>query len=113
MKKVQLLVIAFAFFALQASAAITNPVKPKQQLRSEIVQIIGTNCPYELDQKECTAEVLFTINSKSELIVLTVNTENKNAESFIKNKLNYKKVSHKPTKEGELFLLPMRIVKGS
>lgn len=113
MKKVQLLVIAFTLFALQASAALTSPVKPNQQLRSDIVQIIGTDCPYVLDQKECTAEVLFTINSKGELIVLTVNSVNKNAESFIKSKLNYKKVSHIPTKEGELFLLPVRMVQGS
>jgi len=113
MKNVKLLFVAFALFALQATAAITSPVEPNQQLRAEIVEIIGTECPYQLDQKECTVEVLFTINSKGELIILTVNSENEKAESFIKNKLNYKKVTHIPKKEGELFLLPMRIVQGS
>ncbi len=113
MKKVKLLFVALALFALQATTAFASPVKPNKQLRAEIVQIIGTECPYQLDQKECTAEVLFTINSKGELIVLTVNSENENAESFIKNKLNYKKVTYIPKKEGELFLLPMRIVQGS
>jgi hypothetical protein len=113
MKNVKLLFVAFTLLALQATAAIASPVKPNQQLRAEIIQIIGTDCPYNLNQKECTAEVLFTINSKGELIVLTVNSENENAESFIKNKLNYKKVTLVPTKEGELFLLPIRIVQGS
>lgn len=113
MKNVKLLVVAFALFALQTATAIAGPVKPNQQLRAEIVQIMGTECPYQLDQKECTAEVLFTINSKSELIVLTVNSDNERAESYIKSKLNYKKVSHVATKEGELFLLPIRIVQGS
>jgi len=113
MKNVKLLFVAFALFTLQASAAITSPVKPSSQLRADIVDIIGTEYSYELDQNEYTAEIIFTINSKNEIIVLTVNSENRDAEKFIKGKLNYKKVSRTPMKEGELFLLPLRIVKGS
>jgi len=111
MKKLKLLVLAFALFAMNVSAAVLNPVKPTDKLRAEIVDIIGPNCPYEYDKNECTAEVLFTINTKGEMIILSVTSPNAKAEPYLKSKLNYKKVSHKATKEGELFLLPLRMVK--
>jgi len=112
MKKFTYLIIAFVLFAMNASAAnTTGPVKPTSQLRSEIVDIIGPNCPYEHNKDECTAEVLFTINTKGELIVLSVISPNVKAEEFLKSKLNYKKVSHTPKREGEIFLLPLRMIR--
>lgn len=112
MKKFNYLMIAFVLFAMNVSAATTTgPVKPTTQLRSEIVDIIGPNCPYEHNKDECTAEVLFTINTKGELIVLSVISPNAKAERFLKSKLNYKKVSHTPKREGEIFLLPLRMLR--
>lgn len=111
MKNLKLLFVAFTLFALSASAAVFNPIKPTDKLRSEIVDIIGPNCPYEYDKNECTAEVLFTVNTNREIIVLSVNSPNEKAESYLKNKLNYKKISHTPTREGEIFLLPLRMVR--
>ena len=112
MKKLSFFIIAFALFAMNVSAtAFTGPVKPTSQLRSEIVDIIGPNCPYDYHKNECTAEVLFTINTKGEIIVLSVYSPNPKAESFLKSKLNYKKVSQKPKREGEIFLLPLKMVK--
>lgn len=112
MKKFNYLIIAFVLLATSVSAAtFTGPVKPTSQLRSEIVDIIGPNCPYEHNNDECTAEVLFTINTNSEIIVLSVVSPNSKAEGFLKSKLNYKKVSHTPKREGEIFLLPLRMVR--
>lgn len=113
MKNLKILVIAFTLFAMNVSAAVLAPVKPTTKLRAEIVNLIGSTCPFELDKNECTAEVLFTVNTNGEVIVLSVNSSNEEAEYFLKNKLNYKKVSFKATKEGELYLLPLRIVKKS
>ncbi len=112
MKKLNYFIIAFTLLAMSATAATTTgPVKPTSQLRSEIVDIIGPNCPYESNKDECSAEVLFTINTKGELIVLSVISPNEKAEGFLKSKLNYKRVSHKPKREGEIFLLPLRMVR--
>jgi hypothetical protein len=112
MKKFNYLIIAFVLFTMNVSAATTNePVKPTSQLRSEIVDLIGPNCPYEHDKDECTAEVLFTINTKSEIIILSVTSPNERAEGYLKSKLNYKKVSHTPKREGEIFLLPLKMVR--
>lgn len=111
MKKLKLLFVAFALFTISASAFVFNPIKPHAELRAEIVDLLGTNCPYEYDKDECKAEVLFTINSENELIVLSVNSPNPRAESYIKSKMNYKEVSYGPDKEGVIYLLPLRMVR--
>ncbi len=111
MKKLSLFILAFALFTIQATAAITGPVKPNTALRADLVELIGTECTFELDKDVCTAEVLFTVNSNGEVIVISVNSPNPHAEAYIKSKINYKKVNHKVKKEGELYLLPIRIVK--
>ena len=113
MKNLKILVIVFTLFAMNVSAAVLSPVKPNTKLRAEIVELIGPTCPYEYDKDECTAEVLFTVNTNGEIIVLSVNSPNKKAEPYLKSKLNYKKVNYKPVKEGELYLLPLRIVRES
>jgi len=113
MKKLNLIILAFFLFAMNISAAVVNPVTPTTKLRVEIVDLIGTECPYDYNKNECTARVLFTVNTKGEIIVISVVSPNKSADSFIKNKLNYKKVAHRPKREGEVYLLPIRIVKGS
>lgn len=111
MKNLKILTITFVLFAMNVSAAVIDPVKPTSQLRSEIVDLIGDNCPYDYDKNECSAEVLFTINTKSELIVLSVLSPNPKAETYLRSKLNYKKVSHMPKRVGEIFLLPLRMVR--
>ena len=111
MKNLNFFIIAFTLFAMNVSAAVIDPVKPTSQLRSEIVDLIGDNCPYDYDKNECSAEVLFTINTKSELIVLSVLSPNPKAETYLRSKLNYKKVSHTPKRVGEIFLLPLRMVR--
>ena len=113
MKKLKILVLALTLFAMNASAAVIEPVKPTEKLRAEIIELIGTNCPFEFDKDACTAEVLFTINNKNEIVVLTVISENPAADRYIKNNINYVKVNQKVKKEGTLFILPLRIVKPS
>ena len=108
MKK--LIIVAIALFTLNASAAL-EPVKPNEALRADIVQLIGDKYPVQFNKEECNIEVLFTVNSKSEIIVLSSNAPSEIAERFIRNKLNYKKVNYKSTKVGELFLLPLTFKK--
>ena len=108
MKK--LIIVAIALFTLNLSAA-ESPVKPNDLLRADIVQLLGNDCQADFSKADCSVEVIFTINSKSEVIVLSINAPSRISESFIKRKLNYKKVNYKTTKEGELFLLPLRFKK--
>jgi hypothetical protein len=111
MKNLKLFVATLALiFAVQVSAATEDPVKPSAQLRAELVELIGPECPFTLEKGECTAEVLFTVNSAGEVIVISIISENEEAEKHIKRKINYKKVSHRTSKPGEIYLLPVRVV---
>ena len=111
MKNLKLFIAAFALvFAIQVSANNEKPIKVTAQLQSELVELMGTEVPFTLENGELTAEVLFTVNSKGEVIILQIVSENPAAEKHIKNKINYKKVSHRTSKPGEIYMMPVRVV---
>ncbi len=111
MKNLKIIIIAFALFAMNVSAATIDPVKPTSQLRSEIIDLIGNDCPYDYYKKECTAEILFTVNAKQEIVILSVTSPNSKAESYLKSELNHKKVSKTPYEINQVFRLPIRLIK--
>ncbi len=111
MKTLKLTLLACAVFLLNVPNALANPVKPTDELRNDIVDIIGFSFFDNSDESEYSAEVVFTVNSEGEIIVLSVNSENEEAEEYLRDKMNYKKVDHTPSKYGEVYLLPVKMVK--
>ncbi len=111
MKNLKLLFLAIGLFTINISAANLNPIKPTDELRIEIVELIGTNYMNEMQADELGAEVLFTVNNNREIIILSVDSDDHLIESYLKRKLNYKKVNHRPSKNGEIYLLPVKMVK--
>ena len=111
MKNVKLFILALGLFTLNVSAANLNPIKPTDDLRFEMIDLIGSNYMDEMLENEYAADVLFTVNAERELIILSVDSKNKELESYLKRKLNYKKVNHTPSKHGEIYLLPVKMVK--
>jgi len=111
MKSFKFILLVSAVFLLNVVTAFANPIKPTDQLRGEIVDIIGFSFLDDYEENEYSAEVLFTVNSEQELIVLSVNSESDEAEDYLRDKLNYKKVDHLPSKYGEIYLLPVKMVK--
>jgi hypothetical protein len=110
MKSFKFILLVSAVFLLNVVTAFANPIKPTDQLREEIVDIIGFSFLDDYEESEYSAEVLFTVNSEQELIVLSVNSESDEAEDYLRDKLNYKKVDHLPSKYGEIYLLPVKMV---
>ena len=106
MKK--LIIVAIAIFTLNISAA-ENPIEPGDTLRSEIVSLLGDNLTFNLSENEVSIDVIFTVNTYGELIVISTNAPSKSVESIIKKKLNYKKINFKASKPGEMYLLPLKI----
>lgn len=113
MKTLKLTLLACAVFLLNVPNALANPIKPTDELRNEIVDIIGFSFFDDFEESEYSAEVVFTVNSENELIVLSVDSESDDAEEYLRDKMNYKKVDHTPTKYGEIYLLPVKMVKES
>ena len=90
MKNLKLFFLALALFTLNIASANLNPLKPTDELRAEIVDLIGTNLIVDMDIDEYNADVLFTVNANKELIVLSVESDNGELEFYLKRKLNYK-----------------------
>lgn len=111
MKNLKLLIAASVlFFTVQMSAANGAPLKPDAQLRAELVELIGTEYPFELNEDTITAEIIFTVNNQGEVIILSIHSSNSLADKFIKRKINYKKVNFRVKKVGDIYLLPFKMV---
>lgn len=110
MKKVKLILVAVAIMVSSVSFATNgNPTTTKKELHNQIVSILG-NKVEALAETNLEAEVSFTLNSKSEIVVLSVKSDNQKMENFVKNKLNYKKVAVKAVNEGKIYRVPLKIV---
>lgn len=87
----------------------TNENPEKAEMRSAIVKLLGkTNFTVE---KEFSTTVAFIINKKGEIVILDIECSNTKICSFIKQKLNYKKVNVKQLKETEVYQVPVRFSK--
>lgn len=111
MKKVKLVLVAVALTVSSLSfASEKNPsTSTKKELQKEIVTILGSQIE-KVGDKTVKAEISLTLNSKSEIVILSVKSKNEKLEGIVKSKLNYKKVKVKTVKEGEVFVLPLKVV---
>lgn len=108
MKKLVLVLVA----VLSMTTAVASNEKPsdkaKRQLRAKIVKLLG-KADFSFSE-EITAQVNFLVNKKGEIIVLSVNSANANVDSYVKRKLNYRRIN--PTVNGtvQMYKMPIRIV---
>ena len=110
MKNLKLLVLALGLFSVNLATANFNPINPTDELRIEMAELIGSAYMDDMQADELNAEVLFTVNKNKEIIILSVDSDNASLESYLKYKLNYKKVNHRPGNPGEIYLLPVKMV---
>ncbi len=61
-------------------------------------------------EKDLEATVLFTVNKEKEIVVLSVDTNDKALEYFVKSRLNYHKVQDNEIPEGRRYTIPVKIV---
>lgn len=94
------------------SATATEKEKTKSKisnkLRTEIVSMLGTEIQVEL-KDTTSAEIAFMINNENEVVIVSVDSKVDEFSSFVKTKLNYKKVKVKGTKKGEIYRIPVKL----
>ncbi len=81
---------------------------PKKDLIVQIGDLLKNN-NFILEEEDLTAEVLFTLNHKNEIVVISVDTDNEILEQFVKSRLNYQHVDIAAGKEGNMYTVPVRI----
>lgn len=109
MKKISLVfVAAMLLFTGSIFANNSNEIDPTKTITSQISKLLHHNDLSESEINE-VAQVRFTLNKKGEIVILSVDTENYNLESFVKGRLNYQKLEVNNIEEGKLFTVSVRI----
>ncbi|MFC2147472.1 hypothetical protein ACFLR9_02805 [Bacteroidota bacterium] len=109
MRKISLILVAATLLVSGSIFANDSDIKdPQKSLATQIGEILKEN-QLVVDNYELTAEVLFTVNSEAEIVVISVDTGDSDLESFVKGKLNYKKVQLEEVVVGRMYRLPVRI----
>ncbi len=113
MNKLKMLVLVATIAFSSILTASTNPTEKSEP--TSITKTVGEllkNPELQLN-KEVNALVSFLINEKDEIVVLSVETDNKAVEDYIKNRLNYKKISKETISPFKALKIPVKITKSS
>jgi len=108
MKKLNVILLALAFVVSSFSYANNAPKTVTNDLTKEIKTLLKKTT-FNVE-KESTAFVTFTLNANKEIVVLTVDSENKSVERFIKSRLNYQKVVSSLDENVKFYKIPVRVV---
>lgn len=90
------------------TATEKEPSKITKELRTELVSMLGNKIQVEL-KESTTGEISFMVNNKNEVIIISVDSKVDEFNSMVKNKLNYKKITVKGVKKGEIYRIPVKI----
>lgn len=112
MKTIKVFCLSLIFMvSLMSFANLHDPKKVShEELTREISKFLEKP-GFKISENEVYATVRFTLNNAGEIVVLSVDTEDVVIESFIKERLNYKKPNCNTNFETKFFTLPVKIVK--
>ncbi|MDT7829781.1 hypothetical protein RQM65_13990 [Pricia sp. S334] len=83
-------------------------VDPSKSLSAQISTLLKDHT-FSQDRGEAFAQVRFTLNNEHEIVVLSVDTDDRKLEAFVKHRLNYQKVELDAYKEGKLYTISVRV----
>ena len=102
------LAAALLFAAGNLFANDSKTTDPNKELTVQIGDLLKDN-NFVIEKEDLTAEVLFTLNHKKEIVVISVDTENEVFEKFVRSRLNYQAIEGTALKEGNMYSVPVRI----
>ncbi len=108
MKKISALIIMFALGTVLSFAHNVNS-EPSSQLSLEIEKMLAKPS-FTFSKKEIKATVLLTLNNDSEIVIIEVKTDNRLVKSFVKSRLNYKKIKNNTIEKGKIYKMPLTIL---
>lgn len=109
MKKVTIL-LAMAVLGMNLSFASNPESKPASQVSLEIKELLKAPKLNFKENQEATALVMFTLNNNNEIVVVDVDSKVDQIESFVKARLNYKKLKTKTLLKGKIYKMPLTIL---
>ena len=115
MKSLKILALLLAILVSSNIEALTDKksrstvenAEPSNPISKEIVSHLKK--PQFHLEKDVLVFVKFTLNDQNEMVVLSVDSESELIDSFIKNRLNYKKLNARSKKGSKNFIIPVRV----
>jgi len=109
MKNLKLWALAFVIGTVGVFATTTDlPDVPVKQIGMQISELL-TEPDFAIEE-DMKVEVVFTFNTEGELIVLKVDSKDKDVLNYVRETLNHKKIDT-PGENNRVFTLPLTIHK--
>ncbi len=110
MKKISLMLVAIMLLASTSAFALneTPNNNPSKELKGKVKKLLNGYFEMSSDEK-FDATVIFTVNKEKEIVVLSVDSEDKDFCQFVKNKLNYKRVKIEGVVQGRRYTIPVTV----
>ena len=113
MKTLKMLVLVVAITFSSVVSANTNPIKNAEPSSiSQTVAELLKKPSFEVKENVDTLAYIY-VNEQDEMVVLSVDTDNRVVEDYIKSRLNYKKLSKNVLNHGKMYKLPIKIQKSN
>lgn len=113
MKYLKSYLTALLTVVLFTGSLMANGVEPvknaKAEMRSEIVKMI--DAPKLEKEDQGVAQIQFLVTSDNEIVILTVDASNSFIDTYVKSKLNYKKLKTDGIKPNSKFNLKLTFQK--
>lgn len=110
MRKLQMLALALVI-GVSSAFATTTSFKPdpellKKEIRSQIAELLE-DVDFSIEEAK-TVNLTFTFSSDGEIVVLNIDTKDRDVVRYIRECINYKKIQT-PGKKDRLYTLPLTI----
>jgi hypothetical protein len=107
MKKLSVILLAFVLLIGTGISAATVELKKDKKTVSQEIGMLLQDANIDLEA-DVNAYVTFMINEESEIVVLTIDTDDEMIERFIKSRLNYHKLQNELI-SGQEYAVPIRL----
>ena len=85
--------------------------EPKTQVTLEIKKLLESpKFDFEHQEKVAKATILFTLNNKNEIVIIEVKCKDVQVEAFVKNRLNYHRLTNQSLVKGKIYKMPLKII---
>ena len=98
----------FVFVTLMSTSVFSVNENPaKEQIRTKIVELLGS--PSFIPEKQVKTSVEFLINKNGELVILNIDCDSDEVCSYIKSRLNYKFIDKDVKFKNHIYKMPLTI----
>ena len=106
MRTLKLTLVALLIGTTTLLATTSNPDPVKAELRSQIVELLAA--PDFTVDKETIVNIEFTFSTEGEVVVLKIDSYDKEVIDYVRENLNYKKIDN-PGTANKLYTVPLKL----